>query len=116
MEFRLYSDNLCANQIFVSSNRASDAQLGDERDGDVGDVCAVQRGQLLRRAFYSGDTNNQAVSGACAPSGATSAITPAQPLIATLATDATVGGSIGEHGERSPASVEPDSGDRRLEQ
>ena len=60
MTFRLYSDAVCATQIFVSSNRTL-TSLNSATSGTATSeiVRADQRGpEYFWRAFYSGDTNN----------------------------------------------------------
>ena len=51
-------------------------------------------GSYRWRAFYSGDANNDAVSGACGDPGETSTVSKATPTLATNATSSTVGSPI----------------------
>ena len=45
-------------------------------------------------ASYSGDANNDLVSGTCGDAGETSVVSPASPAISTSATNAIAGGTI----------------------
>ena len=94
--FRLYSDNACANQIFVSSNRPLNLTTPTSGTATSETFAPANTGQYFWRAFYSGDTNNLPVSGACGAAGETSTVTPAQPTVNTQATNGTLGGTIGD--------------------
>ena len=110
VEFRLYSDAACANQIFVSSNRTLTLNSATSGTATSATFAPANTGQYFWRAFFSGDTNNLAVSGACGAAGETSTVAPAQPAIATLATNAPIGGSVSDTASLTRALVNPVAG------
>jgi uncharacterized repeat protein (TIGR01451 family) len=87
--FHLYSDSECQNEIAEAMSSAPVSNGGATSDpytpADAGDYFWI--------AVYSGDDNNNGVSGICGDTGEKSTVTKAHPSIATVASGAiTVGG------------------------
>ena len=59
-----------------------------------GDFTPAEAGEYRWVASYSGDTENEAVIGACNGTDETSVVAEAEPTLTTAATDATIGGAV----------------------
>ena len=95
VEFRLYSDAACANQIFVSSNRPVTLTSPTVGTATSQPFVPTVAGTYFWRAFYSGDANNLPVSGPCGAPNETSVVNQATATITTQATPtATIGQPI----------------------
>ena len=88
--FQLFSDAACQNQV------GQDDVVTVSGNGDYTSAAVTVNaaGSYFWIASYSGDDNNEAVSGSCGDTGETSVVSPAEPAIATNATNATAGGTI----------------------
>ena len=100
VEFRLYApgDTSCATAIFTSSNRPLTFSAGDTAaTATSGSFTPTAVGTYRWRAFFSGDANNNAVSGACNDANESVTVTPANPSITTDASGTVVlGGSVND--------------------
>ena len=86
--FQLFSDAACENQV------GQDDVVTVNGNGDYTSAAVTVNaaGSYFWIASYSGDANNDPVSGSCGDAGETSVVSPASPAISTSATNATAGG------------------------
>ena len=89
--FRVFApgDTTCATAL--GSSNATVIQNGSYESAAF---TAPAAGAYRWTAVYSGDTNNNEVSGACNAANETSSVSKATPSISTNATDAAIGGEI----------------------
>ncbi len=93
ISFNVYApgDDTCSTPIAVTP----DATVNGTNDYVSGDFTTTAAGTYRWRAFYSGDSNNNAVSTGCYDVGETSIANPMIPSLTTTASGSvTVGGSI----------------------
>ena len=88
VEFRLYGpdDSTCTSAIFISSNRP--LTLNGAQSAGTATSAAftpTAAGTYRWRAFFSGDANNDPVSGACNDANESTVVSPATPTITTQA-------------------------------
>ena len=90
--FQLFSDDQCTNQV------GGDDVVTVDGNGDYTSAAVTlnNAGSYFWIASYSGDANNDPVSGACGDAGETSVVATASPAISTSATNATAGGSVSD--------------------
>jgi len=86
------SDASCANAPAYPSNAITVS--GNGMYSNAPTFTPATAGTYRWRAFYSGDSNNAAVSTPCLDSNETSTVAQAQPTMTTQATDTTAGGTI----------------------
>ena len=88
--FQLFSDAQCQNQV------GQDDVVTVSGNGDYTSAAVTVNaaGSYFWIASYSGDANNDPVSGTCGDAGETSVVSPASPAISTSATNAIAGGTI----------------------
>ncbi|MDP9239727.1 MAG: hypothetical protein M3O55_03680, partial [Actinomycetota bacterium] len=85
--FRLYTDSTCGTQVGPNIGSASATQAGTTWTVTSNPVTPAVVGSYYWRAFYAGDADNAAVSGACNATGERSDVIKSQPGLTTVATE-----------------------------
>jgi uncharacterized repeat protein (TIGR01451 family) len=100
ISFALFTDNECTNQVDYSSTKDV---VNDSATSDPYTTAAA--GTYYWIASYSGDANNDPVSGQCGDEGETSVVNPATPSITTSADDGATLADVNVPGGDTPPSV-----------